>query len=393
MNIGFHNFSTSPFSAMNRESNTLDGTALRNAIGTPRQQRHMRERMAEREREMQMRMHENQQIERLGEQVNHTRDRIALQMLEMREGRKEIVEIDGVETEITVALTAVEMEEAAKRLEAMGESLSSLGNQINQIHRNRAQREELAVEREAARQQAELEEALRTKEERARENAEANQPEPQTEEELEQAIANETTRHLTMVGARMDNIRNLSGTRARLQAEAARLENENASAQSRQDLWGDVREGREVLQVGRSIDRNNAARHHRDDAAQRLQRAIDSGDQDKIEAAETALAWAYEGMQRAGNIGAMTQAAAGASDNPEDYNLMDSFHGRQATSLNGRIARIDTAIAAEIGAMYRDGQVMQEEQLRLSQTQVQEAYEEDENDEGESPYVQVDVRL
>ncbi|MCL2218044.1 MAG: hypothetical protein FWB91_13640, partial [Defluviitaleaceae bacterium] len=289
MNIGFHNFAASPFASLDsdyNDSTNFDGAALRTGAGSSLRQRHMLQRAAEREREMATRLRENKQIERLNEQMNSTRDRIAMLEYEKLNGVKQTVEIGGVKVQKRVLMTKDEKQEATKRLDAMRSSLSFSNQQIEQIHRNRAQREELAIEREAQRQQLELEEQLREQEARAREAAEANQPEPQTEEELEQAIQNEATRSLTMISVRMDNIRSLSGTRARLQAEATMLENENDTSQARQEQWADIREGREIVAAAQLVDDVNAARNAAEKDRQQLDNARDylNGHREKLAA-------------------------------------------------------------------------------------------------------------
>jgi len=340
---------------------------------------------------MQVRVRENQQIERINEQINNIHDRIAALEHEIHYGRTVMVEVDGVEKETIVQLTPEEIRENNKRIDTMRDTISFSNQQIDQIHRIRASREELAIEREAQRQQAEMEEQLRLQEERMREAAEKNQPEPQTEEELEQAINNETTRGLTMMSARLDHIRSLSGTRARLQAEATMLENEQDNSQSRQEQWADLREGREIVEAARLQGMALEARADAEKASQRLelaaerlQLAIESGDADRIRDAKEELGNLQEAYDHSRKFAtAFGSRAAFASfvssevsDNPEPYNLMDGFHGRHLANLNAGVSRISTSIKSEINALYRDSQEMQEEQLRLSQIPVEEEDEE-----------------
>jgi hypothetical protein len=327
MNIGFHNFAmSSPFAA-ERNSNNISGESLRQGSLSPRQRRHIQQREVEREREMRMREMEKKRID----QINAEMDRV-------RESE--------------------DMEEYAKRL-----MLVSLGRQIGQIHINRQEREQLAVEREMKRQQAEMEERMREQEERMREQREANRPDPQTEEELQQAIANETTRGMTMISANVDNIRTLSHTRARLSAEATRLENEAGTSQTRQEVWSDRRYGMALAQMGR-----------------------DKADLEAVLNCEYAT---DEHVRAAMATFAGRMAGAAASVNPDPYSLLDGYHGRQISDLNTRIARLDVAILSEVSAMYRESQNMQEEQLRLSQTDVTEEGEENYDD----AHTPIDIQL
>ena len=389
MNIGFHNFASSPFAAIDHDydNNNFDGASIRTAL-TPRQQRHMHERVAEREREARIREMENEQIQRLNEQRDNIRGRIdALEYKQHTGYTMTTVIIDGEEIQKPVAKTQDEMRETAERIQALRNSVSLTGQQIDQIHRNRAQREELAIEREAMRQQAELEEQLRLQEERMREKAEANRPEPQTEEELEQAIVNETTRGLTMMSVRMDNIRELSRTSARLSAEATQLENEHDTSQTRQELWADIREGRAILQAVRDDSNLAEAQGQFDRASRELADAMKSGDQARYEEARRNFDRYDQQYRNAQAIRSAQGMAAAISENPEPYSLMDGFHGRQLSDLNSRISRLGIAITSEISALYRDSQEMQEEQLRLAQkTPV-------EDEDEASEYGSIDVML
>jgi len=393
MNVGFQHFaaSHSPFSAANRTNNTFDGSALRNGFGNQRQQRHMRrERMAEREREMQTRMQEYQQIERLGVQMDGIRERIAAQRLEMLEGR---IDIDDDGMEVLVALTDEEMKEANARIASMNASLSAMGREVGNIQRGRVNREQIAAEREAARQQAEIEETLRAKEARVREKAESNQSEPQTGEELDLAIANESTRSLTMMSVRVDNIRHLSSTRSRLQAESTRLQGEHRTSQLRQAQWQDVIRSNEKLDTAQRNGKIKDTSAKVSQADQRLTNARQTGIDSLIRSAEDALRSAKWDAADALRDNVLAQKAMPFSDNLDNYSLMDGFHGRQSADLNGRISRIDTAIASQIGAIYRDSQAAQDELLRLSQAPVQDADEDDANDEEKNVYVPVDMHL
>jgi len=317
MTIGFHGFAngklaSTSFSGEGNQGN-VNGASFRKAT-TSRQQRHIQERVAEKEREMRLREMENIRIERIHE------------------------EMDRVE--------ASDLDEEVIRL-----TLQSLRNQVSHIHLAREMRQQAAVEREMNRQQAEFDERMRELEERRSEQAESQNNKPMTEEEIEEAMERETIRSMTLMSTRMDNIRGLSQTRASLAAKATRLENEHAESQTRQEL-------------------NRAALESR--AIQRSVQDSENG----------VTSWA---TVRAAEI-----TSAGNAKLP--YNLLHGFNGTLLEGLNMGISRITAAITAEVSAMYRDSQQLQDEQLRLSQEQPIDSSEDDE-DSQESRYPSFDIVL
>lgn len=308
MTIGFHGFANANLAGVNISGEGTQGNvsgASFRKVTNSRQQRHVQERTAEKERELRLRESENLRIEKIHEEM----------------GRVEASGMDGEVIKLT---------------------LQSLRNQISQIHIGREMRQQAAVEREMNRQQAEFDERMRELEERRNEQAEAQSNRPMTEEEIEEVTARETIRGMTIISNRMDNIRELSRTRASLAAKATRLEVEHDKSQRRQEL--------NFESLG-AIDAN-------------------------------------------GNI---MQPAAGetgwtAHRLPFHYNLLHGYNGTLLEGLNAGIGQIDATIAAEVSAIYRDSQAMQNEQLRMIQEQPIDSDQENETGE-ERGYPSIDVVL
>ena len=245
----------------NRNFGILD-RPLNRTSGQNRQNR-LQQRTAEREREMQIRERENEFIKKIKEQMAQVKDS--------------------------------EMDNDLKRL-----ALSSLEDQIRQIHEARAERERLALEREAARNQIEQEERRREKEERARAKAAKH-------EDPEEAAERAKIRDMTLMSARMDKVSSMSTTRARLQSEATQLEQD--------------------IENSRNLS-NNAAEEVRN-------RNVLKG----TIGPEHVISWqTNQGDFRQGHL----------------------------ENLNAGIAGLDAAINAQVAALYRDSQEMQETQLELS---------------------------
>lgn len=167
----------------------MDSPILRGNTHTRRNR--VNERIAQREREMQIRERENEIIRKIKEEI--------------------------------ARVESSDMADDLKRL-----TLMSLGEQIQQIHDNRSEREQLAIEREMRQNKMEQEERQREKEERGRAKAERHMDQ---EEAMERAIV----RDLSLIGARMDSISSLKTTRARMVSEASQLEQdlENSKTLSR----------------------------------------------------------------------------------------------------------------------------------------------------------------
>ena len=253
----------------NRNFGVLD-RPLNRTSGQNRQSR-LQQRTAEREREMRIRERENEFIKKINEQMAQVKDS--------------------------------DMDDDLKRL-----TLSTLEDQIRQIHEARAERERLAVEREAQRNQIEQEERRREKEERARAKAAKHQ-------DPEDAAERAKIRDMSLMSARMDNISSMSTTRARLTSEAEQLSQD--------------------IDNSRSLAENAAE-------AVRLRNA------------------------RYGTTG--PEHVANWQTNSSD------FRQGHLENLNAGIAGLDAAINAQVAALYRDSQEMQETQLELVR-------EKDENEE------------
>jgi len=183
MIVGSNFTSENSSRAMQHAFNSSRGSASRRL-----QSQHVQERLIEREREQRIREKEDERIQVLG-------DKIAL------------------------VLADQDMDEEQRKMR-----VTQFTNQIKQIHTGRAEREELAAEREILRQQQLIAETQREKEELAEEQRANNAPVANSVEEAQQLQANETIRSMTMMSARMDHISALNATRTRLQAEAELLE-------------------------------------------------------------------------------------------------------------------------------------------------------------------------
>ena len=245
-----------------RRNFSIMDSPLTRTSGQNRQSR-LQQRTAEREREMQIRERENEFIKKLQEQMAQVKDS--------------------------------EKSDDLKRL-----ALSSLEDQIRQIHEARAERERLALEREAHRNQIEQEERRREKEERARAKAARH-------EDPEDAAERAKIRDMSLMSARIDNINSMSTTRARLQSESEQLSQ-------------DVENSRSLSENAAEEVRNRNA----------LQGTIGP---------EHVISW---------------QTNRG------------DFRQSHLENLNAGIAGLDGAINAQVAALYRDSQAMQDTQLELS---------------------------
>lgn len=289
-------------------------------------------RAAEEAREAQTREQEDVRLMQMNNVLSNANARKQEIINNKNNGVMDYKYVENERVEFTRALTAEELEDAERAIDALSGNIARADAIIMQIKANRAKREAMAADREARRQQLEMQEMLRLKEERMEKLAEKHRQEPETEEELEQAIANETTRVLTHISARLDNVRSLSNTRTRLQAEATRLNGEVNTSQTRQEGWLDHLYGR-----------------------RRIKEAM----------------------------GKPTDKLA----NPLSFDLNDGFHGRQIDSLNEGIARLDVAIHAELNAIKRDARLYQEEQSRLGDQKLPK----EEDDEDNSIYINVQL--
>ena len=187
MNIGMR---SGLFAHSNNVIGPRDGPLLRPMRPGPARRDRMQERAAERERETRMRENEDMRIQRIRDEMT-------------------IVEASEMDSELR------------------NQTLRGLSQQIAHIFEQRAEREQTAVERELMRQQQEMEERMRERERQAKENA----PEHDCPDEAAQRA---TIKSLTTMSARMDNISNLSLTRATLAAEAEQLRQDISNTMSHQ---------------------------------------------------------------------------------------------------------------------------------------------------------------
>ena len=281
----------------NENNNNVFQNALRNNRGSSSrrmQQQHMQQRVAEREREQRIRKSEDERIE-----VLH--DKISMVMADQ-----------GIDYE-------------QRRLR-----VTQFTEQIKQIHAGRADREELAAEREVMRQQQLLAETQREQEELAEERRANNVETATSEEELQLLQANEDIRNLTMMSARIDHITALNTTRTRLEAEANLLE--------------------------QAIDNDEGY----------VKVRIPTGNHHAVHT--ITVPTGREG---------------------------DDFRQTQLNRLQKGISRLEVAVAQQVGSLYRDGQVMQEAQLRYIREGAKPVTDEDEREkEHEYAYKSViDARL
>jgi hypothetical protein len=277
MTIGFNNPRATPFGARvstsRDNSGNFDGRALRlESQRSERGRRNEEIRMAEAKREERMREIENAWIQRIREEMDRVKES--------------------------------DLPEEKMRIQ-----LSVLGEQIGQIYTQRAEREQLAMEREMQRQQMENEERIREREEAAREQAIARK----TPEQLERAQEDMAIRSMTLIGIRMDTINAMSRTRATMSAEA-----------------------------------------------QQLETAIDNSYGPKQIGLSTTL-WLPTGRET-----------------PND------FRNRHLQDLRSGIARLDASIMAQVSAMYRDSQALQDAQLGINRAKGFQTGEDSETNDARS---------
>ena len=258
-------------------------------------------------------------------QQQHTQQRVAEREREQRIRETEDERIQILSDKIALVAADQDLDYEQRRVR-----VSMLTNQIKQIHVARAEREELAAEREVLRQQQLLAERQREQEELAEEQRANNVANTGSEEELQQLQASESIRNLTMMSARIDHISALNTTRTRLEAEANHLE---------QAIRDD--EGFVVIRTPRG---------HSHDVT------------------TITVPTGHEG---------------------------DDFRQSQLSRLNEGISRLEVAVAQQVGSLYRDGQVMQEAQLRYMRDGAKPVTDEEEREkEHEYAYKPViDARL
>jgi len=296
------------------------------------------ERRAFAEREAQTREAENLRITRMNEQIDGINGRIGYL-------NREIAEMQTGGATLDPDLLDEKTSEVARHQA----SIASITGQIAQIHMNRAEREQLAIEREFQRQKLEMEERMREREEAASVNYQNK-----TAEELEEAAERANIRNLTVMSARADNIASLRISRASMEASAARLRGEGDFDMRRQEIAN--------AEIKSFVSAHNVR------TLEEFRAGLD-----------------------AGNL------APGASWRPMEIGHLfdrnpladDGFRGRHLQNIEAGISRLNANIGTQIGAMYRDSQNMQEEQLRISREKSALPNSDDED----SNYTGFDLRL
>lgn len=265
--------------------------------------------------------HTNQNNRPAARQRNMHQQRAAEQEREMRLRELENERIHKIMEQIQTA----KANESGLSDEIVNLTISMFNDQINQIHMNRAEREQLAIEREMIRQQNEMDERMRERERMAREREE-NSVQNKTQEEYESAQERSMVQSMTSIGIAMDNVSTLSSTRTRLSAEAGQLERE----------------------ADFDISRRRSA-------------VIELQSQD-LQPSKIAHLPTFNPLAQ------------------------DSFVGRHHTNLNIGIARTNAAINSQVSALYREGQRMQEEHLQLTREQYTTPLEEEQEEDAARPY-------
>ncbi|MCL1843725.1 MAG: hypothetical protein FWF79_07925 [Defluviitaleaceae bacterium] len=324
---------------------------MNNSAGPRRAARRdfMRERMEAKEREAQIREAENQRIQLLNERIHRSGERI-------HSINQQIAEL----SEEDAAGNYEQLKELNREVALLQSSITGLTNQIGQIHTARAEREQLAIEREFVRQQQEMEERMR---ERERVAEESRSYENKTDDELEKAAEQANIRNLTMVSIRKENIRALSRTRANLAAAAQQLRNEANFDMHRQNIAN-----AEIQSFVRQSNAEALEVHNK-----------------RVEFAKSSTAPLAIPIWRPMEAGHLF------SGNPLTE---DTFRGRHLQNLDASVARLSANIMHQVGAMYRDSQNQQEEQLRIYREQASlpdERKNEDESDERNEN--SIDLRL
>jgi hypothetical protein len=228
-----------------------------------------------------------------------------------------------------------------------------LNEKITQIYMDRAEREQVAVERELVRQQQEMEERMRE-----RERAHESNYENKTQEELEAAQTRSSIRNMTAISVRMENISAHSQTRARMSAEASRLRGE----------------------AGFDMHRQRIANHE-------IRSFVSRNNHESLEAHMQGIA---DGVIPPTSRWIPMEIGFLFNNSPL---APDGFRGRHLQNLNEGISNLTSAINHQIGAMYRDSQQMQEEHLRISREQANVSEQIEEEQEEENITRTIDIRL
>jgi hypothetical protein len=273
---------------------------------TGRRRDMLQERIEAQEREMRLREMEEQRILKINEDILRIREQENFMAGERELEIQELKEKGFDDSHEEIVRLREENEKGARRVHF---NVSVLNEQINQIRMARTEREQAAIERELQRQQQELDERMRERERIANENRVANKNQDELEAEQERSAI----KNLTMISARMDKINLLSGTRASMRASVARLRGEADFDLRRQDIANE-----QILTHVRNYNLQTAGK-----------------------------------PMEAGHLFDHNPLAA------------DSYKSRHLQKMESGISRLSAFINYQVGAMYRDGQKMQEEQLRV----------------------------
>jgi hypothetical protein len=257
------------------------------------------------------------------------------------------------------------LESLNEEMERLQGTIMSLSTQIGNIHMARAEREQIAIEREMMRQQQEMDERMREHERIAQERESARN-ENRTQEELEEAAERNKIRGMVAMGTRLENISSLSSTRASLSAAATRLEGEANFDMHRQRIANEA--------ISTFVRRDNE--RTREIHSTRMEQFTEA-----VARGEDALPPAPWRPMEVGHV---------FNDNPL---APDGFRGRHLLNLNMGIARTSANINQLVGALYRDSQNMQEQQLRIMREKATAPSEQDEDNRNEYENGSIDLRL
>ena len=395
----FGNFTGSPVTQNIQQEDgnfRMNNTSRSRRPRSGRRRDFAQERMAEREREARIRESEERRILQISDQIKKTNDlkgilnedisifrniprerwvEVDIESVKLLMSRGNIsIEFDAeIEGDAERFVEKLQLEPAKRRelisqlygrLQQFALNISSFMNQITQIHANRAEREQLAIEREFQRVHQEMEERMRERE-RDREARESNGKciENKTDEELEEMAERASVRDITRMSVSKENIRALSSTRASLESAATRLRGEARFEMMRERITNDE-----------------------------IQSSVISYNRNKLDAHMRLLAFAEE-MADIGaeiHVPGLSQKTAGHFFN---NNPFTGFRGQHLQNLNAGIARTTSSINMQVGDLYRDSQDMQEEQLRIYREKSGEPEGYREEDDSTYDYPSIDLKL
>jgi hypothetical protein len=329
------------------------------------------ERAAQAEQERRIREMEDARIAQINEHIVSMSERLANINEQIEEIKQRPAALSTAETfygpngEIIIPEITQWPDDPEQLLETLNEeterlqgTILSLSAQIGNIHMARAEREQIAIEREFMRKQQEMDERMRERERIAQERENARL-ENKSQEELENSAERNKMRNMVMMGTRLENISSLSRTRASLSAAATRLQGEAGFDGHRQRI------ANEQIHSFVRADNERTLELHQD----RMERS----QYNTANGRPTPPPPPWRPMV----------AGHTFNDNPL---ALDGFRGRHLQNLNNGISRLSANINAQVGALYRDSQAMQEQQLRIYR---EKATAPSENDDENS----IDLRL